>query len=102
MYRKRVVVAAAALREMCLMHVSFCVSSRGGGETGIMHVYSDLSTHFSSLISDIPFKYPLTDTERGEREGRTEDGGPTVLISACYRLPTEEGVLRESLLRRLR
>lgn len=74
----------------------------GGGETGIMHVYSDLSTHFSSLISDIPFKYPLTDTERGEREGRTEDGGPTVLISACYRLPTEEGVLRESLLRRLR
>lgn len=25
-----------ALREMCLMHVSFCVSS--GGETGIMRV----------------------------------------------------------------
>lgn len=35
---KRVVVAAAmgasALREMCLMHVSFCVSSRGGGGDG--------------------------------------------------------------------
>lgn len=45
---KRVAVAvmgASASREMCLMHVSFCVSS--GGE-GIIRVSSDLSTHFIS------------------------------------------------------
>lgn len=97
---KRVVVAAAmgasALREMCLMHVSFCVSSRGGGEKGIMHVYSDLSTHFSSLISDIPFKYPLTDTERGEREGGGwvgggENGGWRPYSAHFCLLPTADG-----------
>lgn len=48
------------------MHVSFCSSS--GGEAGTMHVSSDLSTHFSPPISDIPFKYPLTDREQGVQE----------------------------------
>lgn len=33
----------SVFREMCLMHVSFCVSS--GGRRRIMHVPSDLSTH---------------------------------------------------------
>lgn len=73
-----------------------CFLEGGGGEMGIMHVYSDLSTHFSSLISDIPFKYPLTDTERGEREGGGwvgggENGGWRPYSAHFCLLPTADG-----------
>lgn len=66
---------------MCFMHVSFCVSSGGGDACR------------SDPISDIPFKYPLTDTEWGEQrvEVGGGDGGARILISACYGLLTEDG-----------
>lgn len=52
------------------------------------------------LISDIPFKYPLKDTESGvqgvevgcRRWEAKASGGLRILISACYRLPTGKAV----------
>lgn len=50
--------------ERDVFNACFILCFLRGRKTGIMPVSSDLSTHFFSLISDIPFKYPLTDTER--------------------------------------
>lgn len=60
------------------MHVSFCVSS--GGRRRITHVSSDLST-LLLLISDMPFKHPLTGG--GVAEGGADVGGYMRVVPAC-------------------